>query len=363
MKRNGKLIGYSVLIITFLSMAVFFSSSCISQKRLDQELANRIEQAQKEAAEAEAARQKELEEQALLAKKERERVVLVKTLPVFSSDRIAENQTAEPKIRLSQGDTVLLTETGTLYSLIEIEGKNISGYVWNEGIGKKLEGELLDVKVIVIDAGGQQNGNSEMEMIGPEADVTGERMGVGATGVSTGCAEYEVTLAVALKLEQELGKRDGNYIVLQVRREHNVDISYAERACLANQVEADALIQLYGNVSEDSEVHGAYAYCISDSNSYGGGERYEESKRLAESLLDGYTHAAEEISRNSVEESDEYTELNWCRVPSVILKLGYFSNSGDDTSMNDPFGQDGMAKGMADGLDEYFQFHASAPEE
>lgn len=345
MRINGKVVGYSVLIITWILAILFFSKSCITQRKLDQELIIRVEQVKKEAAEAEAKRKEEEQKRALLEEQKKERIVFVKTLPIFESNEISVNQTAEPKARLLSGDKVLLVEEGNPYSFVQSKEKDISGFVWSDGIGKLPESGSIPSRVIVIDAGGQQHIDLEKEPIRPESDTMVERMKEGAVGCSTEKKEYEMTLAVALKLEQELENYD--FTVIQIRRDSNVSISHAERAGLANQIEADVYLQLAGDFSEDSDKKGASA-------SYAEKEEDDVNKRLAELVLAAYTDEMDAISKNTVEKSEEDTALNWCNVPSALLKLGYLSNEEEDRCINDSSMQQKMAEGIAKGLFVYF---------
>ncbi len=70
-------------------------------------------------------------------------------------------------------------------------------------------------KKIAIDAGHQKQGDSSTEPAGPGSSVRKAKSSRGATGVSTGVPEYQLTLDVAKKLQEEL--LDRGYEVYMVR--------------------------------------------------------------------------------------------------------------------------------------------------
>ena len=52
--------------------------------------------------------------------------------------------------------------------------------------------------------------------------------------------------------------------------------------------------------------------------------------------------------------TDEMTGLNWAKMPSAIIEMGYMSNPAEDRNLASPKYQDKIAKGLANGVTYYF---------
>ena len=233
---------------------------------------------------------------------------------------------------------------------IEAEVSEEISEVPEEVIPEEVEPEKKGY-LVVIDAGHQQRGNSEKEPIGPGASEVKAKVSGGTTGVATGIPEYQLTLKMALLLEEILLER--GYDVLQVRTTHEVNISNSERAAVANDANADAFIRIHANGSENSSVNGVMTLCQTPSNPYNGA-LYEESRKLSDCVLDAFVEKTG-AKKQRVWETDTMSGINWAMVPTTIVEMGYMSNPEEDTKMADEAYQRLMAEGMADGIDRYFE--------
>lgn len=206
--------------------------------------------------------------------------------------------------------------------------------------------------VVVIDPGHQAGGDKAKEPNGPGSTEMKARVTNGTAGVSTGVAEYVLTLDISLKLKAELENR--GYTVYMTRSTHNVNISNMERAQYATTVGADIAVRIHANGSTNASATGAETLAPSAANPYVA-HLANASQSLSRCIVNEYCSATGFKNRGVIA-SDTMTGINWSEVPVTILELGFMSNAAEDQAMQDPIMQNNMVQGIANGIDAYFGF-------
>ena len=203
--------------------------------------------------------------------------------------------------------------------------------------------------LIVIDPGHQGKGNSEKEPIGPGASEKKPKVASGTEGAATGLPEYKLTLEVSLKLRDALEGK--GYRVEMIRTSHDVNISNAQRAQIANGQYADVFIRIHANGDSNPQTNGIMTLCQTKSNPYNA-HLYDRSSLLSTLVLDEMV-AATGANRQFVWETDTMSGINWCQVPVTIVEMGYMSNPEEDRLMSTAEYQQKLVEGMVNGIEAY----------
>lgn len=202
---------------------------------------------------------------------------------------------------------------------------------------------------VAIDAGHQKKGDSRKEPIGPGAKKKKARVASGTQGVATKVPESKLTLSVAKKLEKELIKR--GYQVYMVRRKQNVNISNKKRAQLANKSRASVCIRLHADAA-GKRVRGASVLYPTKKNPYVK-KLSKRSKKLSKAVIKKYCKVTG-IKNRGLSGRNDLTGTNWSEIPVTLIEMGFMTNKKEDKKMQKDSFQKKMAKGIADGIDDYF---------
>lgn len=209
---------------------------------------------------------------------------------------------------------------------------------------------LLKGKIISIDAGHQKKGNNKQEPIAPGSSKTKAKVSSGTRGVATKKYEYELNLEVALKLQKALEAKGAK--VYMSRSSHDVDISNAERAELANSVNADLSLRIHADGSENPKVNG-FSVLI-PGEAYVKPEIVKTSKAMAVYLEKSLKNSIPNASKGIITRND-LTGFNWSKVPAVLIEMGFMSNPEEDKRMSTEAFQQDFVNAVVAGLENYYK--------
>jgi N-acetylmuramoyl-L-alanine amidase len=213
----------------------------------------------------------------------------------------------------------------------------------------------------------------------------------GTNGVN-GLQEKDVVLDEALRLGRALAQRP-DYVV-HLTRDSDVYIPLKERVNVGRSWRADLFISLHADSNPDPNVKGLSIYTLSESGSdreaaalarkenqsdviagvdLGGGnstvapilidlaqrDTMNRSSRFAEGAVATLSHSTAILPRQP-HRSAAFVVLKAPDVPSVLIELGYLSNSDDAEQMNSPRWRNSVAQAIAGAVDRYFAPAAAA---
>ena len=199
--------------------------------------------------------------------------------------------------------------------------------------------------VIGIDPGHQAHGNSQKEAVAPGSREKKAKVSSGTDGVVTDIPEYITVLEISFQLRDALLAEGAE--VYMTREEHDVDISNQERAKMMNDLGCDLVLRIHCDGADSSRANGIGLY-VNESFPIS-----EASYAAAEAILPRMCEATGAKERG-IFESDSYTGLNWSEVPCILVECGFMSNPREDELLNTPEYQRLLARGMVEGICDYF---------
>lgn len=221
------------------------------------------------------------------------------------------------------------------------------------------QGDNANGITVCVNAGhGTSGGSSVKTQCHPDGTpkVTSGTTSAGATEAiaisegmtfNDGTPESSVTLAMAMKLKEELLSR--GYNVLMIRESEDVQLDNIARTVIANN-NADCHIALHWDSTESDK--GAFFLSVPEVDSYRSMEpvasHYEDHDRLGSCLVEGLGNNGVHIFSSGSMEMD-LTQTSYSTVPSVDIELGDQASDHSDSTLEQ------MAYGLADGVDAFFQ--------
>lgn len=203
---------------------------------------------------------------------------------------------------------------------------------------------------ICIDPGHQLKGDSQTEQVGPNSSSYKMKVSSGTSGIATKKPEYELNLEASLALKEILKSR--GYNVIMTRESHDVNISNMERAIFANKNNADMVIRIHADGSDNGSMSGA-SLLIPAETGQNTAKIFKKSYLCATAVSEDMKNNGFKV--NGIFERSDLTGFNWSTVPAILLEMGFMSNYTEDQNMASPDYQKKMMESVANGLDKYFK--------
>ncbi|MDT8858819.1 N-acetylmuramoyl-L-alanine amidase [Alkalihalobacillus sp. MEB130] len=161
--------------------------------------------------------------------------------------------------------------------------------------------------------------------------------------VGNGLQEKDIVLAVGLELEKKLKSAGAKPIMT---RNRDVFIELNQRAKIANDAKADIFVSIHVN-SGPSGGHGTETWISASSASS------KESRDLAEKIN---KRLVEELgTRDRGVKTANFAVLRETNMPSVLVELGFITNSSDASLMKRSNFNERAANAIYKGIEDYYR--------
>lgn len=219
-------------------------------------------------------------------------------------------------------------------------------------VEKPSKPDVSKPKVIVIDPGHQRYADYRLERVGKGSDEWKPMMQASTYGVVTGQSEHQLTLDVANKLKKQLAQK--GYKVKLTRTENVIAMSTKQRADFAHKNKADLYIQLHADGLSNAQANGMYILVPSKDNKYTK-KIYKESRKLADTVIRTAKEHKQDVYKKGIVTSANLPALNWSKMPTVLIELGYLNNPKDDRRLAQSKYQNEIVENISSGIENYIE--------
>ena len=244
----------------------------------------------------------------------------------------------------------LYKNSASIITGLKIDDKNKDSNKKESDSENVKEEKKSEKYLICIDPGHQAKGDWKTEPIGPGSSYQKARVSSGTVGISTKKPEYILNLEASEVLKHILISKD--FEVIMTRESHDVNISNLERATFANDRNANMVIRIHADGSDNTSITGASILIPSQKGKYTS-SIFEASYECADLIKNKMDNGGFKV--NGIFERDDLTGFNWSKVPVVLVEMGFMSNYNEDEMMSNKEYQRKMMQSIADGVEDYFQ--------
>lgn len=210
--------------------------------------------------------------------------------------------------------------------------------------------ETQDKILLVIDPGHGPFVNTDTEPIAPGSSTMKRKYGTGTVGNITGVMERDINLNVSLQLKDLLVA--AGYDVVMTRVGLDEVLSNIDRVNIANDLNADLMIRIHNDSSEDTSAHGASILVPMDVGY--AGPIVDISQTYAEIILDTLVSEVGMTQRGVIPRFDQ-TGFNWSKVPIMTVEMGFLSNAQEEQKLIQADYQKQVANALFLGIEKCFE--------
>lgn len=169
----------------------------------------------------------------------------------------------------------------------------------------------------------------------------------GARGHLPYCEEKKICLLTARLVRQYLDQL-GYHVVMTRNTDHFIPLP--KRVEIASQADANIFVSVHFNSSRSPEAQGIEVFfCDSKEDKI----RTTASRKLADSILSRVIRRTSANSRG-VKKGNFYV-IRETSMPAVLVEGGFISNPEERNLLKSRDYQEKLARGIADGIDQYFK--------
>jgi N-acetylmuramoyl-L-alanine amidase len=145
---------------------------------------------------------------------------------------------------------------------------------------------------------------------------------------------------------------DGQTFPVTSAYDYNNKYKPQERTAFANSVDIDYYVSIHCNAHNDPTAEGTRIYYFD-----GAIKREHTSGQIAESINSGVLHSlgAGAISSTIEMTTGVFHVIRETVVPASLVEMGFVTNESDAAKMLDEEWQRAFAKGVAQGIDDYYR--------
>ncbi|MCD6525732.1 MAG: N-acetylmuramoyl-L-alanine amidase [Desulfuromonas sp.] len=174
----------------------------------------------------------------------------------------------------------------------------------------------------------------------------------GAIGMG-GVKEKTVVLAVAKQLEKQIKMKLG--VPIYLSRDDDYYLSFDQHLQSARHDNVDAFLLLHAQASFSPDPHGIHLYVRPGENEFIASASDSEAEKASSMMLALHLSAALRDAGFEVVEVAQAPLMPLVRgnLPTVLIELGYLSNSDDQALLTDAAGQQRLAEALFAGLQAF----------